>query len=271
MRLFIFIFSASLVFTACSSTTEKGEIGVERHQLVQLVSSEDVAKSAAQSYEQVINEAKSKGQLDKNPAQLQRVRNIADKLIPQTAVFRKDAPAWKWEVHVITSDEINAWCMPGGKIAFYTAIIEKLNLTDAEIAAVMGHEISHALREHGRERMSQELIKQGVLALGGAYLESQNVKNGQYYVAGASILSSFFTLKYSRIQETEADDMGLELMARAGYNPAEAINLWKKMASQGGGKPPEILSTHPADETRIANLQGYLPKVTPLYEKTLRH
>ncbi|MBC7466119.1 MAG: M48 family metallopeptidase, partial [Bdellovibrio sp.] len=250
---------------------EQGEVGVNRQQFLNGVSSEEVITMSTQSYEQVKKEAQAKGNLDKNAAQLQRVQKIANKLIPQTTAFRKDATAWKWEVHVITSDEINAWCMPGGKIAFYTGILEKLNLTDAEIAAVMGHEISHALREHGRERMAQDVWKQKILAGGAVLLESQNIKNSNYYLAAANLATTFFSLKYGRTQETEADDMGIELMARAGYNPEEAVNLWKKMAAQSSGKPPEILSTHPADATRIANIQSLLPRVMPLYQKTLNH
>lgn len=269
MKLLI-LSSLLLFFVSCASTTDTGEVGVKRLQLTEGVSSEEVTKLSEQSYEQVKKEAQAKGQLDKNAAQLQRVQVISKRLIAQTAVFRKDATAWKWEVHVITSDEINAWCMPGGKIAFYTGILEKLNLSDAEIAAVMGHEISHALREHGRERMAQDALKQKILAGGAALLEAQNIKNGNYYVAAAGLGATFFGLKYGRIQETEADDMGIELMARAGYNPEEAVNLWKKMAAQsGGGKMPEILSTHPADATRIANIQSLLPRVIPLYQKTL--
>jgi predicted Zn-dependent protease len=252
--------------TSCSSTTEKGEVGIQRKQLL-TVSSEEMIQMSEQSYAQVKQEAQTKGQLDKNPAQLQRIQKISKRLIPQTAIFRKDAVAWNWEVHVISSDEINAYCMPGGKIIFYTGILDKLNLTDAEVAAVMGHEISHALREHGRERMSEEYIAQLGISGIGYLLSANNVGNENYYLAGAKLMSTFVGLKHSRGQETEADEMGLELMARAGYNPNEAVTLWKKMASQSGGKMPEILSTHPADSTRIATMEGLLPKVIPLYQK----
>jgi predicted Zn-dependent protease len=134
----------------------------------------------------------------------------------------------------------------------------------------MGHEISHALREHGRERMSEEYIAQLGISGIGYLLSANNVGNENYYLAGAKLFSTFVGLKHSRGQETEADEMGLELMARAGYNPNEAVTLWKKMADQSGGKMPEILSTHPADSTRIATMEGLLPKVMPLYQKAAK-
>lgn len=268
MKLIVFLLTAFIY--SCSSTTETGEVGINRKQFLTLPS-EKVIQMSLQSYEQVKKDAQAKGQLDRNQAQLQRVQMISRKLIPQTAIFRKDALGWPWEVHVITSDEINAYCMPGGKIIFYTGILEKLNLTDAEIAAVMGHEISHALREHGRERMSEEYIKQMGLSGIALILESKNIE-AQNYIMAANVFSTvFFTLRHSRTQETEADEMGLELMARAGYNPAEAINLWKKMSAQSGGKTPEILSTHPSDDNRIQTMQGLMSRVMPLYQKTLQH
>ncbi|WP_374029389.1 M48 family metallopeptidase [Bdellovibrio bacteriovorus] len=255
----------TLIITSCATSTKEGEIGVKRRQLL-LIPNEEVISMSAQAYTATKSEAQKKGALDKNPDQVRRLNVIAKRLIPQTAIFREEAPKWAWEVHVVSSPELNAFCMPGGKIMFYTGIIEKLKLTDGEIAAIMGHEIAHALREHGRERMSEELVKNVGLQ---AILLSGKVDAS--YVGYAEQLTTLaVTLPHSRGQETEADDIGVELMARAGYDPNEALSLWKKMGSQGG-KPPEILSTHPADETRLKNIAALIPKVMPLYQKAQKN
>jgi predicted Zn-dependent protease len=254
---------AAMMVAACATTTEKGAVGVERRQFL-LVSSQEMNQSAAVAYQKVLREQGSKGNVNRDPQQVERVRRIAARLIPQTGVFRKDAPDWKWEVNVITSPEVNAWCMPGGKIAFYTGILEKLQLTDDEAAAIMGHEIAHALREHGRERASQQLATSvGASAVGAVLGIGQSGADLVGLVGQVTYL-----LPYSRLHETEADRMGVELAARAGYDPRAAIALWQKMAKiSGGGQPPALLSTHPSHEDRIKDLGVFADRVLPLYEQ----
>jgi predicted Zn-dependent protease len=257
-----------VALAACTSTTEQGTVGVERSQLM-FVSSADLNKAAAAQYQEVIQSESPKGNINRDPQQAERVRNIAKRLIPQTAVFRKDAVEWKWEVNVITSPEVNAWCMPGGKIAVYTGIIEKLHITDDELAAVMGHEISHALREHSRERASQQMAAGVGSSLAGVVADIFLPGSGQLATAGAGAGAQVgVLLPYSRVHETEADRMGVELAARAGYDPRAAVALWQKMAKlSSGGAPPKLLSTHPSHENRIKDLTEFSQKVMPLYEQ----
>lgn len=261
-RHLILILFAGLM--GCASSTNEGVVGVRRRQFL-VFPEQQMNFMAAEAYDGEKVKAKKKNALDQNPAQLARVQEVAKRLIPHTAVFRKDAKGWAWEVHIISSPELNAYCMPGGKIIFYTGIIEKLKLTDGEMATIMGHEIAHALREHGRERMSEELAKQGLLEVA-VMTGKLDPKHSQ--LVGLAFLTAM-TLPHSRRDETEADEIGLEVMARAGYDPREAVSLWKKMREQGGPKPPALLSTHPADDQRIATIENLLPKVLPLYQQSL--
>ncbi len=260
--LFIAATAATLV-AGCGTTktTQSGVVGVDRSQAM-FVSSRQVNQSAEKQYAQAIAQAQQKGLANRDAAQTARVRAIANRLIPQAAVFRPDASAWRWEVNVITSDQLNAWCMPGGKIAVYTGLIDKLKLSDDEIAAIMGHEIAHALREHARERISQQVATSAVVGIGAAVLGV-----GQAGADVGNLLAQVtFTLPNSRTHETEADRIGVELAARAGYDPRAAVSVWQKMAKASDGGPPQFLSTHPSPENRIKDLEVYAQRVMPLYE-----
>ena len=259
----VLITMLSLQFSGCATTTKDSVSGVSRSQLLLLPASQ-VTSMSAQAYTQTIAEAKKKNTLNVDPAQLERVRTISNRLIAQVGVFRPDAVNWKWEVNVEKNDQLNAYCMPGGKIMVFSGMMEKLQATDDELAAVIGHEMSHALREHGRERMSQAYVQQfGLQALAAVFTSSAGSAAVQAAGVGSQL---FFALPNSRLQETEADRMGLELAARAGYNPDAAVTLWQKMTSMNKGAPPQFLSTHPASENRIADLKALAPKVRPLYE-----
>jgi predicted Zn-dependent protease len=214
-------------------------------------------------------QAQQKGLLNRNPQEVQRVRAVAQRLIPQTTVFRPDALQWKWEANVLTSKDVNAWCMPGGKIAVYTGLIEKLNLTDDELAAVMGHEIAHALREHARERMARQMATQTGTAIGAVALEIFTGVRLDPNLAG-TVSQAMFVLPNSREAEQEADRIGVELAARGGYDPRAAVTLWQKMGKVGGNAPPEWLSTHPSNESRLKDLEVYSQKVMPLYQAASR-
>jgi predicted Zn-dependent protease len=266
-HLVVAVISAALLVAACQTvqTTAPGAVGIERKQEM-LVSESDIEKGAAQAYAQEVQKARQAGKLNANPALTARVRTISQRLIPATRVFRPDAPGWKWEINTLTTKEMNAYAMPGGKIMVYSGLVERLKLTDAELAAVIGHEISHALREHTRERVSrayaQQLALTGIAVATGAGQGTLDLAN--------TVASVTFQLPHSREQESEADIMGLELMARAGYDPNAAVNVWKKMMAAEKSSPPEFLSTHPAPGNRIAELEAMVPKVLPLYQTARR-
>ncbi|MBN9694239.1 MAG: M48 family metallopeptidase [Zoogloea sp.] len=261
------VLAAGLI-TACQTvrTTQTGSVGVDRSQMM-MVSSREMEAAASQSYQKIIQQAGQKNALNRDKEQVERVRAVAHRLIPATGAFRPDAPNWRWEVNVLSSNELNAWCMAGGKIAFYSGIIEKLDLTDDEIAAIMGHEIAHALREHARERASQSMVTNlGVAVLGAALGVGQ---------AGTDLIGSVakvsFELPNSREHETEADRIGVELAARGGYDPRAAVVLWQKMAKASGNQPPQWLSTHPSNQSRQQDLAQYAARVMPLYEQATQH
>ncbi|MDP9109894.1 MAG: M48 family metallopeptidase [Pseudomonadota bacterium] len=267
-RFFPLVVTCALIGAAgCETvqTTQGGVVGVQREQRM-MVSSAEMNQSAQAQYTQLIDGERQKGALNRNPAQTARVRTIAQRLVAQTPVFRADARNWNWEVNVITSSEVNAWCMPGGKIAVYSGLIEQLQITDDELAAVMGHEMAHALREHARERASEQAVAGlGISVLSAALGAGDLGQRGMQYA-----YMGLLGLPNSRAHETEADRIGVELAARAGYNPRAAITLWQKMEQVGGAEPPKFLSTHPAREDRLRDLTDYAQRVEPLYLQARR-
>ena len=267
---FIIATALSLQLSGCATTntTKSGTVGVDRKQYVGLVSEKEAEQQSALAYQQTIKDAQSKKLLNTDSQETQRVRSIAQRLIAQVGVFRPDALKWNWEINVQDSNEVNAYCMAGGKIMVYTGLIDQIKPSDDELAAVIGHEISHALREHVREQMSRAKAQQlGLLGLAAVIgVTTKNADNAASTVAlGGTVAAVALTLPNSRTAEHEADEMGLELAARAGYNPDAAVTLWQKMGALGGSKPPEFLSTHPSGESRIADLKALIPKVRPLY------
>jgi Zn-dependent protease with chaperone function len=234
--------------------------------LRKLVPAETLENSARQQYAQVLAEARAKNALapDGHP-QLQRLHTIAQKLIPHTTPWNQRARDWKWQVNLIGNKQINAWCMPGGKIAFYTGILDQLRLNDDEVAMIMGHEMEHALREHARERLAKTQAT-GI----GLSIASQLLGLGSLGDAAASLGTQLLTLKYSRDDETESDLVGLEIAARGGYRPEASVTLWQKMQAVSGNGGPSFLSTHPSGNNRIEELQANLPKVQHLYEQARR-
>jgi predicted Zn-dependent protease len=232
-----------------------------------LVSADTVERSSKQQYAQMLQQAAAKNALaPPDNAQLKRLRAIAQRLIPHAIPWNERAKQWQWEVNLIGSTQINAFCMPGGKIAFYSGILKTLKLTDDEVAMVMGHEIAHALREHARERMGKNAAT-GI----GASVISQLFGLGQIGQTVTNYGAQLLTLEFSRSNESEADLVGMELAARAGFDPRAGVTLWQKMGAANKGAPPQWLSTHPSGNTRIADIEANLPRVMPLYERAKKN
>ena len=229
-----------------------------------LIPAEQLENAATQQYSELLADAHAKGTLAQtSDSQLKRLRSIAGRLVPQTAQWNDRARQWQWEVNLLNSKQLNAFCMPGGKIAFYTGILEQLKLNDDEVAMIMGHEMAHALREHARARIAKSEGTGQLLSLGARLFGL-----GQIGDVAANVGTQLLTLRYSRDDETDADLVGLELAARAGYNPQAAVSLWEKMAQAGGGAGgPSFLSSHPSGPQRIQQLQANVPKVQGLYQR----
>jgi Zn-dependent protease with chaperone function len=235
----------------------------KRSGFTKAVSADEVEQGAGQQYQKMLQQAKSKNALaPMDHPQLARLRSMADRIIPFTPECNERARQWKWEVNLLGSPEINAFCMPGGKIAFYYGILAKLQLSDDETATIMGHEAAHALLEHAREQMGKNFLTQNGLRLGAALLGLGNVGD-----MAAQVGSQLLSLTYSRSDESEADALGLIMSARAGYDPRAGVSLWQKMmGASGGGAPPKFLSTHPSNADRIKAIERMLPRVLPMYQ-----
>jgi predicted Zn-dependent protease len=262
-RLFTGLLGASGAMAFMPAWAREGVDVGPKSRFVGMISADEIEKGGGQQYALMLRDAVQKEALaPADNEQLQRLRYIAKRIIPFSYEWNERARQWKWEVNLLGSDELNAFCMPGGKIAFYYGILSKLKLEDDEVAAIMGHEVSHALREHARERVGKTQFTQlGAGALS-ALLGLGNLGNAALNAGG-----QLLTLKFSREDETEADLVGIELAARAGYDPAAAVRLWEKMMTANKGAPPQWLSTHPASGTRIRDIQANLPKVAGLYER----
>ena len=236
-----------------------------------LVPAAEIEQMAQQQYRQQLAQAAEKRALaPPDHPQLKRLRAIAQRIIPHALAWNPRAQDWKWEVNLIGSKQINAYCMPGGKIAFYTGILEQLQLSDDEVAMVMGHEIAHALREHARERMGKSVVTEGVARVGGAVIAAWLGIDPRVTDSVARGGAGLAALSFSRSDETEADLVGMELAARAGFDPRAGVTLWQKMGAASKGAPPQWLSTHPSGQSRIVEIQQNLPKVLPLYERARR-
>jgi len=268
MRIFLL---ALLLFTLdANAQTEQEGVEVQKSRLLLLPAS-TVERSASQQYGQLMRAAQQKNALNQDPQQLERLHRIARQLVPHATRFNKSAEKWRWEVNLISSKSVNAFCMPGGKIAFFTGILDALQLTDDEVATIIGHEIGHALLEHGRARMSEQLLKNIGISAAAVILNLGDVSAAMLSQAANLAVS----LPYARKQEADADLVGLELAARAGYDPRAAVAVWQKMSrlsqssSQGAGRgqPPQFLSTHPSNQNRIKEIEANLPRVLPLYKK----
>ncbi|MFN3375193.1 MAG: M48 family metallopeptidase [Burkholderiaceae bacterium] len=262
-RAFVLAAGAAVAAPALAQVDVGSASGMRR-----LVPAESLEHSAQQQYHQMLQQARAKRALaPEGHPQLERLHAIARKLIPFAARWNERARGWRWEVNLIASRQINAFCMPGGKIAFYTGILDQLKLSDDETAMVMGHEMAHALREHARARIAKTQATGLGLSIG-----AQLLGLGDLGHAAANLGTKLLSLKFSRSDETEADLVGLELAARGAYDPLASVSLWRKMGEATGGKEGSLafLSTHPSGPDRIRELQENVPKVQGLYEAARR-
>jgi len=256
------ILALAALVAACQTAPVTG-----RKQLM-LVPESDAIQASTQAYGEVLAPIKKQGKLNDDPAMKARVDKITARLVAQAIKYRPETESWNWQVAVIDDpNTLNAWCMAGGKMAIYTGIVQKLNLSDDEIAQVMGHEIAHALAKHTAERMSTAMASQTALQLGSILLGGGGASSDLALQAAAAATTVGVQLPNSRAQEAEADRIGIELAAKAGYDPNAAPQLWQKMMQVSGSQgKSDFLSTHPADEKRQAALAALVPQMMPYYE-----
>jgi len=264
LRLTLAALSAALLLAAAPAQAQREGVAVGGNSgFTQLVPAGEIEQASRQQYAKMLQDAAAQKALaPASHPQLQRLRRIAQRIIPHAVAWNPRARDWQWEVNLIGSKQINAFCMPGGKIAFYTGILDQLQLSDDEVAMIMGHEMAHALREHARERMGKSAATNI-----GASLLSQLLGLGDLGQTVAGLGVELINLRFGREDESEADLVGMELGARAGFDPRAGITLWQKMAAASKGAPPQWLSSHPAGTTRIADMERTLPRVMPLYER----
>ena len=251
-----FLLCAALIVACATSPTG-------RQQLL-LVSEESAIAASKQAYVEMLKPYEQKGKIDNNPALKDRVYRITGRLIAQAFEMRPETKDWDWSIKIIDEPEtVNAWAMAGGKMALYTGLVMKIKPTDDELAQVLGHEIAHALAKHSAEKMSVAMASSIGVAAVGVVADSKGLA-----LTGAALAAALAVQKpNSRAAESEADRIGIELAAKAGYNPRAAVTLWQKMAKVGGKGPPEFLSTHPAPENREKKLNALVPKMMPYFQQ----
>ena len=261
---FAAIAALAVLFDGCAVNHITG-----REQVI-MVSDEEAARQSGQAYSSLLGQADQANALDTNPQTVNRVRAITERLIGEAIAMRPETRGWAWDVHVINSAEVNAWCMAGGKMAVYAGLLQKIKPTDDELAQVMGHEISHALISHQAEKISRAKMQNVGVGLGVLAGAAMGVDVRGVAGLADSLATVGLQLPNSRQNEMEADQVGIELAAKAGYNPRAAVTLWEKMLNAGGGHPPEWLSTHHNPETRLQTLAQLAERLMPVYQAARR-
>jgi predicted Zn-dependent protease len=272
-RIFYLLFNLTFVMMIVVFFSGCAEVPITKRRGLHLVPQTELLTLSLQQYDQVLKKSKLSTDLDK----VQMVRSVGQRIARASEAFLRDSGResqisdYKWEFNLIEDDKVvNAWAMPGGKVAVYTGILP-ISQTETGLAVVMGHEVAHAMAEHGNERMSQVLlVNMGGMALSLALSQKPGQTRELFMAAFGVGASVGLLLPYSRLHESEADQIGLMLMARAGYDPREAVPFWERMNKKEGPRPPEFLSTHPAPASRIASLKTYIPEALPYYQKSLR-